>query len=136
MSDEDKIDDTEQTVLIRICEWTEWIPARLDDASEQIHIHNGITGLVTAKSEKLVEVNTMNTGHHIEWQDGERTMRYGLYAMQAILAQNTSPDVYQALIYAQGMALMEESARRADKGRDKRKDLVVVQRPRDKKRKR
>lgn len=171
MSDEPEIDidDTEQTVLIRVVEWTEWIPGT-PDQSKSITMHNGITGLVTSASEKLVDVNCMGTGKYLDWDeevecyacegigkvhpsqfdqpptkptvvdpglpdcetcDGtgkvKREVRFGLYVLQATLAQNVSPAVYKSLHFAQNMPIIEELERRQAKGRDKRDDLVVVE---------
>jgi hypothetical protein len=160
--DEIDIDDTEQTVLIRIVEWTEWIPGA-PDQSGSLNMHNGITGLVTSSSEKLIEVGVMGTGKNLDWeeeveceqcegtgkvegsekaiggaemQDCEKCegtgkvtklVHYGLYAMQATLAQNVSPNVLKSLTFAQSMPILEQFERQKSQGRDKRDDLVVVE---------
>src|SRR3954447_22275642 len=183
--DEFDIDDTEQTVLIRVVEWTEWIPGTPDQTGT-VNMHNGVTGFVTSASEKLIDIGVMGTGKNLDWEEevgcdqcegmgkvqpnqfeqppktpptsgGElpncekcegtgkltKTVHFGLYAMQATLAQNVSKSVYEALSYAQNMPIMEEFERRRTKGRDKRDDLVIVEHkkkppppPRGKKRKR
>lgn len=172
MSDEsefDAIDDTEQIVLIRIVEWTEWIPGHPDQTGA-LNMHNGITGFVTSASEKLIEANVMGTGKNLDWEEevecaecdgtgqapeeqfsqpeqtppmtgGEpkacevcegaghvtKNVHYGLYAMQATLAQNVSKNVYESLMAAQNLPIMEEFERQRTRGRDKRDDLVVVE---------
>lgn len=174
--DEFDIDDTEQTVLIRIVEWSEWIPGELDQTGS-MNMHNGVTGLVTSASEKLIDVGVMGTGKNLDWEedvgcpdcngegghsvineDGEQwavcercegnskikqKVHFGLYAMQATLAQNVSPAVLKALHHAQSMPILERYERQRSEGRDKRSDLVIVEHqkkpppaPRGKKRKR
>lgn len=164
-------DEREQTVLVRICEWTEWLPGAPDPASGKVFVHNGVTHLVTTQAEKLIEVSVMNTGQKLDWTeevecencDGtgqapeeqfsqpgqtapitggepkacevcegggfiDKLVHYGLYAMQATLAANVSPQLVNALMAAQNLAMEEERQRRAEQGRDKREDIVVVQR--------
>jgi len=76
---------------------------------------------------------------------GKVTQRvhYGLYAMQATLAQNVSANVLKSLTFAQSMPIIEQFERQKTQGRDKRGDLLVVEHqkkppppPRSRKRKR
>jgi hypothetical protein len=145
------MDDTEQVVLIRIVEWTEWIPGHPDQTGS-LNMHNGFTGFVSSASEKLLSANVMGTGKNLDFacarcggsgevevQDarpydvkceecsGVGKFHYGLYAMQATLAQNVSTNVYEALQAAQNLPIMEEFERQKSQGRDKRDDLVVVE---------
>jgi hypothetical protein len=162
------MDDTEQVVLIRIVEWTEWIPGHPDQTGS-LNMHNGFTGFVSSASEKLLSANVMGTGKNLDFEEevecdqcggtgkqdeqfkpveqtppvtgGEppdcekcegggfvkQNVHYGLYAMQATLAQNVSTNVYEALQAAQNLPIMEEFERQRTRGRDKRDDLVVVE---------
>lgn len=112
------IDDTQEVVLVRVAEWTDWIPA---NPSNGLMVNNGITSFKTAKSERLLEVAVSGTGQTYVWEqdsecedcggDGEVSLpedpaskvrcqkcegsgktsdkiAYGLYAFQAILAVN------------------------------------------------
>jgi hypothetical protein len=160
---DEELDDREQTVLIRICEWTEWIPGSPDPASGKIFVHNGVTSFMTTQAEKLVDVSLMNTGQKLDWTEEvecedcdatgrksdevhgateagqvceicegagyiDKAVHYGLYAMQATLAVNVSPQLVSALMAAQNLAMVEEQERRREQGRDKRADITVVER--------
>lgn len=167
--DDIDIDDTEQLVLIRIVEWTEWVPGAPDQTGS-INMHNGVTGFVTSASEKLIDIGVMGTGKNLDWEEeveceqcegtgraaeeqfskpgqtapitgGEpktceacegtgkvtQQVHFGLYAMQATLAQNVSKAVYESLHYAQSMPILERFEQQRTKGRDKRDDLVIVE---------
>jgi hypothetical protein len=59
--------DDEQVVLIRIVEWTEWIPGTADKTLPQLQMHNGFTGVVTSRTEKLIDVGISGTGKNMDW---------------------------------------------------------------------
>jgi hypothetical protein len=66
--DDIDIDDTEQTVLIRVVEWTEWMPGK-PDQTNMLNVHNGITGLATSKSEKLVDVGITGLNRNLDFEE-------------------------------------------------------------------
>ena len=85
----------EQTVMVRVVEWTEWLPGKKDENAD-IVLSDGITGFVAGKHERLLEVAVSGTGVNrrvtVEGQNGaeDTILHYGLYAFQAVLAQNVS----------------------------------------------
>jgi hypothetical protein len=101
MTDEDHKDaidlGQQQTVLVRVIEWTEWIPGKKDENAE-IVLSDGITGFVSGKNERLLEVAVSGTGVNrrvtVEGENGteDTILHYGLYAFQAVLAQNVQED--------------------------------------------
>jgi len=95
MTDDKELPDhgNEQTVLVRVVEWTEWLPGKKDENAE-IVLSDGITGFVAGKNERLLEVAVSGTGVNrrvtVEGENGaeDQILHYGLYAFQAVLAQN------------------------------------------------
>jgi hypothetical protein len=131
--DEAKEAEQEETVLVRIVEWLEWMPGKQQGP---LAMTNGITSFKSLKHERLIDLGVTGTGRNYEWEEddpdneGEKiTHHYGLYAFQAVLAQNTSDDLARSLLAAQAMPMEEELQRDKEQGRDRREDLVVVQRP-------
>lgn len=99
---EDAIGETE-ALLIRVVEWTEWIPARPSEHESRLATHQGITAVETGKGEKLIDVQTTRLGQMKEIDEGDdKKSTYGLYAFQATLAQNASVGLAKSLIVAQG----------------------------------
>lgn len=151
-ADEAVEQNREEPVMIRVVEWTQWLPATdievlvtgVDPRSGQpqfrpLPMHNGITGFVTDKNEKVLEVGVQATGQtktldtdEIDEESGEPNQQmYGLYVFQAVLATNVSANFLTNAIKAQDDVRLEleEKARkkREDEGRDKRSDLLVVE---------
>jgi len=131
--DEAKEAEGEQTVLVRIVEWLEWMPGQQQGP---LAMTNGVTSFKSLKNERLIDLGVTGTGRNYEWEEddldneGEKiTQHYGLYAFQAVLAQNMSDDLARSLIAAQAMPMEEELQRDKEAGRDRREDLIVVQRP-------
>jgi hypothetical protein len=153
----DAMEDKEETVLVRVTEWTEWLPSEPSPTMPELHVSNGMTAFQTLKTERLVDLNISGTGKSMEWdekcetcegegklwvQDARPYQRdcpdcngmggehfvYNLYAFQAVLAQNASQGLADSLRVAQSHPLREELSRRSMQGRDRRDDLVVVQR--------
>lgn len=89
-----------KTVLIRVVEWTAFVPQR-KDSSSPLMLANGITGFEIDESERVVEVSVGSTGHerHFPMEiDGEqRNIRHTLYAFQALLAA-TADELPESLI--------------------------------------
>jgi hypothetical protein len=131
--DEAKEAEGEQTVLVRIVEWLEWMPGQQQGP---LAMTNGVTSFKSLKNERLIDLGVSGTGRNYEWEEddldneGEKiTQHYGLYAFQAVLAQNMSDDLARSLIAAQAMPMEEELQRDKEAGRDRREDLLVVEHP-------
>lgn len=82
-----------KTVLIRVVEWTAYLPQTKDPASPLMMTH-GTTGFEADENEKLLEVAVSGTGsgkYFTMEVDGEqRNIKHGLYAFQAVLATQTT----------------------------------------------
>lgn len=89
-------------VLVRLVEWTEWLPVAADENEPRLTVANGVTGLEAGKSEKVLTVEAMGTQRikHVE-EDG-LTRRFMLYAFKATLAQNVHTSLIPSLVNAQG----------------------------------
>jgi len=101
------IEAGEETVLVRIVEWTEWIPGEQSEHSRDLIMNQGWTGVRTGKTERLLEVAVTGTGmnrrvriKHAD-SDSETVVPYSLYAFQAVLAQNVSEQTFETLMAAQ-----------------------------------
>lgn len=95
---------TEQ-VLVRIVEWTEWIPG--ERTSEGVVMNQGVTGFESGATERLLEVAVSGTGKTRNVRvassigDDPHTVVFSLYAFQAVLAQNVSKQTFDTLMEAQ-----------------------------------
>jgi hypothetical protein len=126
--------EAEQTVLVRIVEWLEWMPGQQHGP---LAMTNGVTSFKSLKHERLIDLGVSGTGRNYEWEEddpdneGEKiTQHYGLYAFQAVLAQNMSDALARSLIAAQAMPMEEELQRDKEAGgRDRREDLLVIEHP-------
>jgi len=155
--------EQEETTLVRIVEWMDWIPASPSKVvGADLHMTHGLTSFQSLKNERLVELGVSGTGKNYVWEEEESCVacdgngnlaeeesdiaiecgdcngkgtitvehRRGLYAFQAVLAQNTSRELASALQHAQAQPMLEEIARdnaKGGPGHDKRDNLVVVQ---------
>jgi hypothetical protein len=90
-------------VLVRVVEWTEWLPMIASEHLPQLNLQNGVSGFEAGENEKVVSIEVSRTGQTKEVDYGEEgKKRYMLYAFQAILAQNTRTDLIAAFIDDQG----------------------------------
>lgn len=147
--------DAEQHVLIRVIEWTEWLPASLVKIGEKpdprdptgstmmtesFPVHRGYTGFVGGKNEHLVDIAVQATGRNkmVELdengEDGSPlTVLYGHYAFQAILAHNVKAERLRGVMDGQNEPLKRADERQADNprknGRDRRGDLIIPGEP-------
>src|SRR4051794_26583111 len=93
MSDEVEEGTAKKTVLIRIVEWSAFIPQSRDPNS-QLFLSEGVTGFEAFENEKLLEVGVSSAGNQrhfpvTDMADGEvKNIPHGLYAFQAVLASN------------------------------------------------
>lgn len=82
-----------KTVLVRVHEWSAWIPQQADG---QLWMSSGLTGFEAHENEKVLEVAVSSTPNqkffpqpNPDDPDGQPlNVRHGLYAFQAILASN------------------------------------------------
>lgn len=86
MSEEVKTDRV--TAIIRIHEWSAWLPDLKDKNCEDLTIQEGSTSLELARGERLMEVQAMNTNIKIEGIDDgdEKSVPHSLYMFQATIA--------------------------------------------------
>lgn len=83
-----------KTVLIRVAEWSAWLPQEQDKASP-LFLSDGVTGFEMGDDEKLLEVAVSSTGQrkHFpveEWEGLEKktvNKPHGLYVFQAVIAK-------------------------------------------------
>jgi hypothetical protein len=139
-----------QTVVVRIVEWAEWIPAPTmadlapstdprtgEKVMQKKPMHTGITSFETLPHENVLEVSIFGTGYSkvIELdeddEDGDpKVMGFGRYVFQAVLAHNLAEDnraSFDDVMAKQRAPLELEAKRRAEQGRDRREDLVVIE---------
>lgn len=78
-----------RTVLVRVHEWSAWIPQQRDEASPMF-LSSGMTAFEIEPHEKVLEVEVASTGtnRHFPITLGGETaqVRHGLYAFQAVMA--------------------------------------------------
>jgi hypothetical protein len=90
-------------VLVRIAEWSEWIPTNPDDNEPRMTSGNGVTAFEAGEHEKVVDIEVMKTQRMKTVNVSEGVdMHYTLYAFQATLAQNVRTDLAATLIDLQG----------------------------------
>lgn len=138
MADEDS-HVVENAVLIRLKEWTEWLPMQTDDHADDLSMAGGYTALKADDNERLVELHVTGTGRNYRWEEeieeavvaeGEdkptRSMRYGLYAFQGLFARNVPADNALELIDSQAKPMAEELQRDKEREQDPASKLVIV----------
>ena len=144
--------NTLQPVLVRVCEWTEWLPVKLETVGQSRNpqngevieqkapIHNGYTGfnshVFDGLEEKLLELTLESSGRfreiELEPDDDEdedtkpKTQRYGLYLFRAVLARNADVNAVKEVLNTQREPLEIAKKREEEQGRDKRADLVIT----------
>jgi CRISPR/Cas system-associated protein Cas5 (RAMP superfamily) len=90
-------------VLIRVTEWTEWLPVTKSEHLSALTLANGVTGFEAGENERLLTVDTVGTNRVKTVEvDEEGMLVYMLYAFKATLAQNVRTTLVTALIDAQG----------------------------------
>jgi hypothetical protein len=89
-------------VLVRLVEWSEWIPIGQDDTEPLMTVANGVSGFEAGKNERLLTVEAFGTQRlkHVD-VDG-LSQRFMLYAFKATLAQNVHTTMVSTLVAAQG----------------------------------
>lgn len=89
-------------VIVRVAQWTEWLPTTRSEHQGKIPIANGITGFEAGENEKVVSINQTTTGQVKSVEDEDGMKVYTLYSFQAVLAQNVSTTLAAQLIKSQG----------------------------------
>jgi hypothetical protein len=89
-------------VLVRLVEWSEWIPVGQDETEPLMTVANGVSGFEAGKNERLLTVEAFGTQRlkHVD-VDG-LSQRFMLYAFKATLAQNVHTTMVSTLVAAQG----------------------------------
>lgn len=89
-------------VLVRLVEWSEWIPVGQDETEPLMTVANGVSGFEAGKNERLLTVEAFGTQRlkHVDI-DG-LSKRFMLYAFKATLAQNVHTTMVSTLVTAQG----------------------------------
>lgn len=85
-----------KTVLVRVVEWSAWLPQE-KDVSSSLMMSHGITGFEAEEAERLVDLAVSGVGQsrHIPMKDENDNpvnIRHGLYAFQAVLASQAPAD--------------------------------------------
>jgi hypothetical protein len=126
--DLDQLTKSDKAVLIRVVEWSEWLPASLKKGNKHsVKIHNGYTAIATGDKEKLLRVEGSGIGDsriitETDEETGETVQHeYGFYVFQATLAQNISDTLAESLMAAQRPPELTQEVR------DRKDDLVIVQ---------
>ncbi len=104
-SEFDEASGTTRGVLVRIVEWSEWMPVKRDDHLKGLTVVNGVTGFEAGEFEKVVSIDTMDTNKHkrVPADDGtDGYTEYSLVVMKAVLANNVSTDLLHNMIDLQG----------------------------------
>ena len=94
-------------VLVRIVEWTEWLPVSKSPHLPQLSLVNGISGFEAGEHERLLTVEAIGTQRvkTVELDDGDEPggmFTYMCYAFKATLAQNVHTTLVSTLVEAQG----------------------------------
>lgn len=92
-------------VLVRLVEWTEWIPIKLDDKLKGLTVANGLTGFEAGENEKVVSIESMDTNKRKRVpldDDPKQFIEYSLHVMKAVLANNVTTDLLEQLVDLQG----------------------------------
>jgi hypothetical protein len=89
-------------VLVRVVEWTEWLPIASDENEPRLTVANGVTGFEAGKHEKVLTVEGIGTQRVKNVEDEGLTRRFMLYAFKATLAQNVHTSLIPTLVDAQG----------------------------------
>lgn len=92
-------------VLIRLVEFTEWVPVTLDDNIKKLTLANGFTGFEAGEHEKVVSIDTVDTNQRKRVpldDDPTQSVEYSLHVIKVVLANNVSTDLLNQMIELQG----------------------------------
>jgi hypothetical protein len=92
-------------VLVRLVEWTEWIPIGISEHLKGLSVANGLTGFEAGENEKVVSIETLDTNRRKRVpmdDDPQQHIEYSLHVMKAVLANNVSTDLLKQLVELQG----------------------------------
>jgi hypothetical protein len=89
-------------VLVRVVEWSEWLPVGQDENEPRLTVANGVTGFEAGENEKVLTVEGVGTQRIKHVTDEGLTKRFMLYAFKATLAQNVHTTLVATLVEAQG----------------------------------
>jgi hypothetical protein len=92
-------------VLVRLVEWTEWIPVRISDHLKGLSVANGLTGFEAGENEKVVSIESLDTNRRKRVpmdDDPQQYIEYSLHVMKAVLANNVTTDLLKQLVDLQG----------------------------------
>jgi hypothetical protein len=90
-------------VLVRVTQWTEWLPTNRSEHEHRVPIANGVTGLEAGEEEKLMSIVVTSTQQvKMVTEDDEKETAYTLYMFQATLAMNVKTSTVADQIRIQG----------------------------------
>jgi predicted transcriptional regulator len=89
-------------VLVRLVEWSEWVPVGQDEKEPRLTLANGVTGFEAGENERLLTVEAVGTQRIKHVTEGGLSKRFMLYAFKATLAQNVHTTMVSTLVTAQG----------------------------------
>jgi hypothetical protein len=89
-------------VLVRIAEWTEWIPVVKSPHLTALTLANGVSGFEAGENERVLSVECVGTNRSKQVETDAGTLVYMLYAFKATLAQNVKTTLVTSLVDAQG----------------------------------
>lgn len=94
-------------VLIRLVEFTDWIPVKLvgERQMQGLTIANGITGFEAGEHEKVVSIDSLDTNKRKKipfGDDPNQFIEYSLHVIKIVLANNVSTDLLDKMIALQG----------------------------------
>lgn len=98
---DEAMEDT-RGVLVRLVEWSEWIPLGQDETEPLMTVANGVSGFEAGKNERLLTVEAFGTQRIKHVDDEGLSKRFMLYAFKATLAQNVHTTLVSTLVAAQG----------------------------------
>jgi len=89
-------------VLVRLVEWSEWVPVGQDEKEPRLTLANGVTGFEAGENERLLTVEAVGTQRIKHVTEEGLSKRFMLYAFKATLAQNVHTTMVSTLVAAQG----------------------------------
>jgi predicted transcriptional regulator len=89
-------------VLVRLVEWSEWVPVGQDEKEPRLTLANGVTGFEAGENERLLTVEAVGTQRIKHVTEEGLSKRFMLYAFKATLAQNVHTTMVSTLVTAQG----------------------------------
>lgn len=104
-ADFDEVAGATRGVLVRLVEWSEWIPVKLSPHLKGLSVANGLTGFEAGEHEKVVSIETMDTNRRKRVpldDDPNQYNEYSLHVIKAVLANNVRTELLHQLIDLQG----------------------------------